>query len=234
MKQKIHRVLSLLLCCVMLVGLLPTTALAANDEAEECPGCGHLHWGDYLCECGYCSINCSNASCWIETHCLNCAACHGDDVYCPDCGWCNDCRLEECHCLDCGKCFVGGGDDERCLDCGRCEDCVGWLCLDCGQCDECTDNGDFHCEECGGCYETNGHNHDTHCADCCEFCEQCGECIIKNETEICFECGLCVECCEANRADSDCSCGEYCVESVEFEEHFCEFCGACFDDVEHC
>ena len=234
MKQKIHRVLSLLLCCVMLVGLLPTTALAANDEAEECPGCGHLHWGDYLCECGYCSINCTNASCWIETHCLNCAACHGDDVYCPDCGWCNDCRLEECHCLDCGKCFVGGGDDERCLDCGRCEDCVGWLCLDCGQCDECTDNGDFHCEECGGCYEVNGHNHDTHCADCCEFCEQCGECIITNETEICFECGLCVECCEENRADSDCSCGEYCVESVEFEEHFCEFCGNCFDDVEQC
>ena len=30
MKQKIHRVLSLLLCCVMLVGLLPMTVFAAD------------------------------------------------------------------------------------------------------------------------------------------------------------------------------------------------------------
>ena len=34
MKQKTHRLLSLLLCCVMLVGLLPTTALAEDTRVK--------------------------------------------------------------------------------------------------------------------------------------------------------------------------------------------------------
>ena len=232
MKQKIHRVLSLLLCCVMLVGLLPTTAFADYETGMECPDCGHYHWDTYMCFCGYCSEECTNATCWAENHCVRCGTCHEVTAYCADCGWCQECMEEEGHCLDCYKCVEN--DDDLCQTCGKCEDCVGWLCMDCGQCDECTDDGEFHCEECGGCYETNGHNHGTHCADCCEICEQCGECIILNETEFCFECGLCEACCEDNRHDSDCSCGEYCVESVEFEEHFCEFCGNCFDDVDQC
>ena len=232
MKQKIHRVLSLLLCCVMLVGLLPTTAFADYETGMECPDCGHYHWDTYMCFCGYCSEECTNATCWAENHCVRCGTCHEVTAYCAECGWCQECMEEEGHCLDCYKCV--DSDDDLCQTCGKCEDCVGWLCMDCGQCDECTDNGEFHCEECGGCYETNGHNHGTHCADCCEICDQCGECIILNETEFCYECGLCEACCEENRDASDCSCGEYCVESVEFEEHFCEFCGNCFDDVEQC
>ena len=232
MKQKIHRVLSLLLCCVMLVGLLSTTEYADYETGMECPDCGHYHWDTYMCFCGYCSEECTNATCWAENHCVRCGTCHEVTAYCAECGWCQECMEEEGHCLDCYKCV--DGDDDLCQTCGKCEDCVGWLCMDCGQCDECTDNGEFHCEECGGCYAVNGWEHGNHCADCCEICEQCGECIILNETETCFECGLCEICCEDNRHDSDCSCGEYCVESVEFEEHFCEFCGNCFDDVDQC
>ena len=42
MKKKTHKLLSILLCCVMLIGLLPTTALAANnfvdffDHRQQC------------------------------------------------------------------------------------------------------------------------------------------------------------------------------------------------------
>ena len=133
------------------------------------------------------------------------------------------------HCKECRACLQS---DDLCQVCGKCENCVGWLCMDCGQCDDCSD--DFHCEECGGCYSANGWNHGEHCADCCEFCDQCGECIIDNETEFCFECGLCLDCCDNNRYDSDCTCYEYCVESVDFEEHFCEQCGTCFGEVEQC
>ena len=231
-KTKLYKLLSLLLCCVMLVGLLPTTAFADYETGMECPDCGHYHWDTYMCFCGYCSEECTNATCWAENHCVRCGTCHEVTAYCAECGWCQECMEEEGHCLDCYKCV--DSDDDLCQTCGKCEDCVGWLCMDCGQCDECTDDGEFHCEECGGCYETNGHNHGTHCADCCEICDQCGECIILNETEFCYECGLCEACCEENRDASDCSCGEYCVESVEFEEHFCEFCGNCFDDVDQC
>ena len=235
-KTKLHKLLSILLCLVMLLGMLPAmsiTAFASDYETGmECPDCGHYHWDTYMCFCGYCSEECTNATCWAENHCVRCGTCHEVTAYCADCGWCQECMEEEGHCLDCYKCVEN--DDDLCQTCGKCEDCVGWLCMDCGQCDECTDDGEFHCEECGGCYETNGHNHGTHCADCCEFCDQCGECIILNETEFCYECGLCEACCEENRDASDCSCGEYCVESVEFEEHFCEFCGNCFDDVEQC
>ena len=231
-KTRLHRLLSILLCIVMMMSVMSTTALADYETGMECPDCGHYHWDTYMCFCGYCSEECTNATCWAENHCVRCGTCHEVTAYCAECGWCQECMEEEGHCLDCYKCVEN--DDDLCQTCGKCEDCVGWLCMDCGQCDECTDDGEFHCEECGGCYETNGHNHGTHCADCCEFCEQCGECIILNETEFCFECGLCEACCEDNRHDSDCSCGEYCVESVEFEEHFCEFCGNCFDDVDQC
>ena len=234
-KTKLHKLLSILLCLVMVLGMLPAmsiTAFADYETGMECPDCGHYHWDTYMCFCGYCSEECTNATCWAENHCVRCGTCHEVTAYCAECGWCQECMEEEGHCLDCYKCV--DSDDDLCQTCGKCEDCVGWLCMDCGQCDECTDNGEFHCEECGGCYETNGHNHGTHCADCCEICDQCGECIILNETEFCYECGLCEACCEENRDASDCSCGEYCVESVEFEEHFCEFCGNCFDDVDQC
>ena len=207
-EAKPKRLLSLFLVLVMVLGMLPMTAFASDYETGmECPDCGHYHWDTYMCFCGYCSEECTNATCWAENHCVRCGTCHEVTAYCAECGWCQECMEEEGHCLDCYKCV--DGDDDLCQTCGKCEDCVGWLCMDCGQCDECTDDGEFHCEECGGCYETNGHNHGTHCADCCEFCEQCGECIILNETETCFECGLCVECCEENRDASDCSCGEY-------------------------
>lgn len=232
MKIKKKRILSLILAVSMIICMMPTTAFADYETGMECPDCGHYHWDTYMCFCGYCSEECTNATCWAENHCVRCGTCHEVTAYCADCGWCQECMEEEGHCLDCYKCVEN--DDDLCQTCGKCEDCVGWLCMDCGQCDECTDDGEFHCEECGGCYETNGHNHGTHCADCCEFCEQCGECIIENETEFCYECGLCEACCEDNRDASDCSCGEYCVESVEFEEHFCEFCGNCFDDVDQC
>ena len=237
MKKRTSKLLSLLLTLTMVLGMLPVmsiTAFADYADGMDCLACGHYHWDENVCGmCGLCSKECSS-SCWEEFHCqYGCGACYLEiDYWCPECGLCEDCMEGvDFHCKECRACLQS---DDLCQDCGKCENCVGWLCMDCGQCDECTDNGEFHCEECGGCYETNGHEHGTHCADCCEICEQCGGCIILNETEFCFECGLCEACCEENRDASDCSCGEYCVESVEFEEHFCEFCGNCFDDVDQC
>ena len=235
MKKRTSKLLSLLLTLTMVLGMLPVmsiTAFADYADGMDCLACGHYHWDENVCGmCGLCSKECSS-SCWEEFHCqYGCGACYLEiDYWCPECGLCEDCMEGvDFHCKECRACLQS---DDLCQDCGKCENCVGWLCMDCGQCDECSD--DFHCEECGGCYSVNGWEHGTHCADCCEICEQCGGCIILNETEFCFECGLCEACCEENRDASDCSCGEYCVESVEFEEHFCEFCGNCFDDVDQC
>ena len=193
------RILSLILCLMMVVSLLPIQAVA--DEREECANCDHIHWGDAICDdCHLCSADCPKGSdCWYATHCKNCGGCyqHATD-WCDECGWCDTC-MDEAHCSDCGRCFVGESKDELCENCKRCSDCVGVcvecnLCVecepeehclecsvhldgseDCGYCDDCAVELGFHCSSCEGCFENGNVEHcpahpdGNHCEDCARF-----------------------------------------------------------------
>lgn len=193
------RILSLILCLMMVVSLLPIQAVA--DEREECANCDHFHWGDAICDsCHLCSADCPEGSdCWYATHCKNCGGCYQHATnWCDECGWCDTC-MDEAHCSDCGRCFVGESKDELCENCKRCSDCVGVcaecnLCVecepedhclncsahlyggeDCGYCDDCAVELGFHCSDCGGCFENGNVEHcpahpdGNHCEDCAGF-----------------------------------------------------------------
>lgn len=226
-KKKLHKLLSLLLCCIMVLGMLPSTVFAAYEDGAECANCGHWHYDDWMCECGLCSEDCSNSDCWYETHCKNCGACYmSADNWCDKCGWCQDCMDNEAHCADCGRCFVGESKEELCEECLRCADCVdNGVCDYCNKCDACADTD--HCVEChahvlsgccvkcGKCYE---------CADgfICATCEHCESCAAEEGLH-CEFCGGCLEDidpCPAHEYDSHC---KYCVD-------YCEGCGQCSYD----
>ena len=225
------RILSILLCLVMVMGLLPMQAVA--EEGQECANCSHIHWGDAVCSsCGLCSADCpSGGDCWYETHCKNCGNCYmSADNWCDECGWCDDC-MQEAHCLDCGRCFVGESKDELCEDCQICSDCAGegGVCEVCNKCDACADDGE-HCQSCPN------HLDDDdvcgYCDDCAAIeglhCESCGECFengadccpIHEDEPHCAECAgfVCEECqrCEYVDDISECSecrlCAECCQE----------------------
>lgn len=60
--KRMNRLLSLLLCLVMVLGLLPVQAHAAYSDGDECWNCGHYHWDEYMCEdCGGCTPDCTNS-----------------------------------------------------------------------------------------------------------------------------------------------------------------------------
>ena len=279
------RILSVLLCLMMVVSLLPMQVFA--DEGEECLGsCNHVHWGDAICDgCGLCSADCpKGGDCWYESHCKECGACYmSADNWCDECGWCQDC-MQEAHCQDCGRCFVGESKDELCEDCQRCSNCVDSICeechkcsgcvdavceechkcsecfdedehcqsclthllgvgacSDCGYCDECAEAEGLHCEECGECFEGGAercpiHEDDPHCKDCAgDYCEECGECeFTKSDLVLCDYCGLCMDCCRENSEAEGCSTGDVCVESPDWDDHFCDECGVCFCDDNRC
>lgn len=279
------RILSIVLCLMMVLSLLPIPAVA--EEGEECLGCSHIHWGDAICAgCGLCSADCPKSdSCWYDTHCKNCGGCYmSADNWCDECGWCQDCMEDEAHCLDCGRCFVGESKDELCEGCQRCSNCVdsiceechkcsdcvdgvceechkcsecfdedehcqsclthllgGGACSDCGYCNECAEAEGLHCEECGACFEGDAercpiHEDDTHCKDCAgDYCEECGECeYTKSDLKLCDYCGLCTDCCRESSEAEGCSTGDVCVESPDWDDHFCEECGVCFCDDNRC
>lgn len=211
------RILSILLCLVMVMGLLPMQAVA--EEGQECANCSHIHWGDAVCgNCGLCSADCpSGGDCWYETHCKNCGNCYmSADNWCDECGWCDDC-MQEAHCLDCGRCFVGESKDELCEDCQVCSDCAGegGVCEVCNKCNACADD-DEHCQSCPN------HLDDD---DVCGYCDDCA----AIEGLHCESCGECFE----NGADR-CPIHEdepHCAECAGF---VCEECGACFCETDKC
>lgn len=225
------RILSILLCLVMVMGLLPMQAVA--EEGQECANCSHIHWGDAVCgSCGLCSADCpSGGDCWYETHCKNCGSCYmSADNWCDECGWCDDC-MQEAHCLDCGRCFVGESKDELCEDCQVCSDCAGegGACEVCSKCIECADD-DEHCQSCPN--HLDDDDVCVYCDDCAAIeglhCESCGECFengadrcpIHEDEPHCAECAgfVCAECqrCEYVDDISECSecglCAECCQE----------------------
>ena len=245
------RLLSWLLSIVMLLSLLPGMELHAHafwddyDDGFQCPNCDHYHWGENMCECLFCTIDC-NYECWVETHCNDCGVCFGDTPYwCEECYKCAEC-MEDTHCSTCAKCYIGE-DDQLCGECHKGPCCSITICDTCGFCDDCaTDSSDpMHCSLCNACFGAVDEcvdDDDTdviHCVDCHTTCEQCEECLLAKE--VCEECGLCKECCEINSEDGGCPDGQTCVESAEWDEHICpgcdgwvtdkededEFCGTC-------
>ena len=238
------RILSALLCLLMVLSLLPIQAFA--EEGEECLGsCNHVHWGDAICDgCHLCSADCpkdGGGDCWYESHCKECGACYmSADNWCDECGWCQDC-MQEAHCQDCGRCFVGEDKDELCEDCKRCASCADGVCADCNKCGECT--GGVVCEDCNKCMDCG--EADEHCQAClthllddspCGYCEECAEA----EELHCEECHACfegdAERCLVHEDELHCAecAGEYCEGCGECEVTkpgivLCEYCGLCTD-----
>lgn len=121
-------------------------------------------------------------------------------------------------------CGIDGNSDcwleNHCYECGEYvarsvkNDCCNW-------CDDCIEDQGTHCSECDECYLS---EEDQLCGEC-HRCDTCAG-------GICDECGLCMDCCMENRNAAGCEL--FCIESSEFEEHFCEGCGECFCNEEQC
>ena len=203
-----RRVVSVLLALVMLVSLMPSLVVPAHafwddyDDGFQCPNCDHYHWGENMCDCLFCTIDC-NYECWVETHCNDCGVCFGDTPYwCEECYKCAEC-MEDTHCSTCAKCYIGE-DDQLCGECHKGPCCSITICDSCGFCDDCAndDSDPMHCSLCNSCFGAVDEcvdDDDTgviHCVDCHTACEQCEECLLNQES--CEECGLCLECCRDN------------------------------------
>lgn len=240
--NKRRRVASVLLALVMLLSLMPSLELPAHafwddyDTGGDCPNCDHYHWGENLCDCQFCTIDC-NYDCWVETHCNDCGLCLGDTPYwCEECFKCADC-MEDTHCSTCAKCYIGE-DDQLCGECHKGPCCSITICDSCGFCDDCAndDSDPMHCSLCNACFGSVDEcvdDDDTgviHCIDCHTACEQCEECLLNQES--CEDCGLCLECCRDNSEGGGCPDGETCVESAEWDEHICQGCDGWVTDKE--
>lgn len=237
------RLMSILLCLVMLFSLVPGAAVPVHafwddyDDGFDCPNCNHYHFGsDYMCDCLFCTIDC-NYECWVETHCNDCGVCFGDTPYwCEECYKCADC-MEDTHCSTCAKCYIGE-DDQLCGECHKGPCCSITICDSCGFCDDCAndDSDPMHCSLCNACFGAVDEcvdDDDTgviHCIDCHTSCEQCEECLLAKE--VCEDCGLCKECCMDNSDAGGCPDGETCVESAEWDEHICQGCDGWITDKE--
>ena len=234
------RLMSILLCLVMLFSLVPGAAVPVHafwddyDTGGDCPNCDHYHWAENCCDCQFCTIDC-NYDCWVEFHCNDCGLCLGDTPYwCDQCHKCADC-MEETHCSTCAKCYIGE-DDQLCSECHKGPCCSITICDSCGFCDDCAndDSDPMHCSLCNNCFGAVDEcvdDDDTgviHCVECHTACEQCDECLLAKES--CEECGLCIDCCQENSEDGGCPDGETCVESAEWEEHICPGCGGWITD----
>lgn len=240
--NKRRRVASVLLALVMLLSLMPGLELPAHafwddyDTGGYCPNCDHYHWGENLCDCQFCTIDC-NYDCWVETHCNDCGVCLGDTPYwCEECFKCAEC-MEDTHCSTCAKCYIGE-DDQLCGECHKGPCCSITICDSCGFCDDCAndDSDPMHCSLCNACFGSVDEcvdDDDTgviHCIDCHTSCEQCEECLLNRES--CEDCGLCLECCRDNSEGGGCPDGETCVESAEWDEHICQGCDGWVTDKE--
>lgn len=235
--NKRRRVASVLLALVMLLSLMPGLELPAHafwddyDTGGDCPNCDHYHWGENLCDCQFCTIDC-NYDCWVETHCNDCGVCLGDTPYwCEECYKCAEC-MEDTHCSTCGLCLEccrdnseSGGcpDGETCVESPEwdehiCQGCDGWVtdkededefCETCEMCKECCE-GNSDCSE-GMCAM------DTDYAD--HFCEDCGLCF--HDSDPCEDgCDQrCKDCCRDAVSAMGCDHDDWCFSDSDFEDH---------------
>ena len=233
MKKKLLLLLSVALLFAGII-LVATPMVKANeDDWSSCPFCDHRHGGDNRCEtCGGCTDAC-DIDCFFDHHCDRCYEC-ADNERCRDvagdCGLCMNC-VQDCdwHCKECLLCYATA-EEYLCGDCGKCGTCSGgYVCEDCGFCTECAEKDNIHCEKCDSCLSVTGEcvaGYEGHCENDCIVCENCGDCFFERDDLMCFECGeLCIECCNERSQDEGCITGEVCMESSEWNDHFCENCG---------
>ena len=234
------RLLSILMCLAMVIGLLPGMTFhvhADYSDGANCPDCGHYHWDDYKCaSCDACSDTCTHSDCYERNH------------PCPECDACKSVFEEDWFCDHCGMCFDDAyADSDHCSNCGQCG--VFDICSTCGFCEWCAKNEfDLHCRECDACFEDRGcdasHPGDspTHCEDCALICVDCGNCFYGEMFEYCFDCHMCNECAEGKShcimcgdcafyADYEDECiadaADYfvCLSCCEGNGHHCSECG---------
>ncbi len=234
------RLLSILMCLAMVIGLLPGMTFhvhADYSDGANCPDCGHYHWDDYKCaSCDACSDTCTHSDCYERNHpCPQCDVCKsvfGDDWFCDHCGMCFDHAYDDSnHCNHCGQCGVF----DICSTCGFCEWCA-------------VKEYDLHCDNCDACFEDRGCDAShpgspaTHCKDCAVICVDCGNCFYDEVFDYCFECQMCNKCAEGKSHcimcgdcksyadyDSDCiaDAADYfiCLSCCEGNGHHCSECG---------
>ncbi len=204
------KLMGILLVLVMMLQIVPgfLTAHAAWEDGMECWHCSHYHWDEYCCGiCGACSIDCTNVTCFTETHCLECGNCYASY---------EECSFGYEHCEEC------------CIICEQCEECLYEdgieLCDDCGLCVFCCrDNANAEGCECGEYCIENPEWYEHLCPDCgSAYCT----------VEMCELCELCLDCCEGNSECSDTP--PLCVEDGDYDAHFCEDCGECFHNTDVC
>lgn len=209
MKHKAIKLLSILLCAVMLFSLFPLSAYAGYEDGVECEYCGSWRYDEWLCPYGdHCA---AGYGCGDDHHCQYCGVCEDACEWCENCLSCVDCAKEYGdHCWECGACGV---DEMLCDQCGRCYDCGG----ECSEgtehlCLECHLDEDMACPDCGQCFAV-----DT--AVRCIICGSCGAC----DPDYCEDCGMCLDCAKDNK----CHCIECGV--CQVDELLCEQCGRCYD-----
>ncbi len=231
------------------------------DDCQHCSEC--FEFSEYHCEkclqhdedicsiCGLCPF------CQEDTHCGDCGECIMEVGECPthpmEDGADNHCEYCAFTCEECGECFFSEGETEYCTKCQKCYACgvnnfehcaycleclPGEICEDCGACIQCAVDEGLHCSIC----EEHGYDwceyggDGSHCLDCSyEFlCEECGECASCLDREFCADCGFCSECCREVAIDEGCDCGDYCIYSVDWDEHYCNECSQFFCVVDVC
>ena len=251
---RLHKLLSVLLCCIMLVGMLPTHAYAWDTESE-CDFCHEFIADDWICDGGnHCSESSGHTDCYDENHCQVCGDCRDDD-------WCGDCHMHiECaqnegrHCSNCGACFDDVTPCPRCNE--TCSDCASDWCDECEMCVDCGIDANKHCPDCHKCTASAGCLVCYRCFDCggmcdagcddlclrCHLensaaCEGCGACYVNDDSVYCQECLLCADCagsdiCEECKMCKDCgiAANKHCPDCGECTASAgCLVCYRCFD-----
>jgi len=242
------RLLSLLLCLLMVFSLLPGSAGAEwIEDGQQCEICEE--WDEDCNVCDNCHAHMDGECSVIEqTHCEDCLACfwNGHD-FCEECFYCDDCILD-------------GKADDHCVKCLDHKE--GDICDICHMCTDCEDELGYRCEQCSECIAGGAacHMHSVgdgvpHCESCASeyTCELCDECFWDSVDLFCTDCGLdfgcaaylglhCSECWGDEVMDEDCglcySCaidlGLHCPECEACTSIFCEsggyHCILCCDD----
>ena len=214
-----------------------------KECAEEfiCPQCDECALGkgvEFCDECGWCEDCCRSVtelfdcvheicteSSEFEDHlCAECGNCPGYGDVCEDCGRCEECA-EDYHCDHdlCPDSADFYDEGHYCEECGECFD-FDEICEFCNFCFDCAEIMELHCS-CGFCSEG-----DPDYEDESHLCPGCGVNLVCEGHDLCDDCGLCADCAEG---ETHCE-HDICVESLDWEEHFCVNCEECPGNDERC